>query len=185
MTQCDGTSQAAEPDQGSAAFLFLQEQSVCRDRHIPEPMRTTQRSGQTKEVTHMTIDGTTPGSAQAVEVLPCRADPELYFAESPADLELAKYLCTSYPVRAECIAGALARREPWGAWGAWPPSRPWLRRRRPGRRTAGTAGGISSVWNSLAVGGPGRTGSESAPNGFPIPSYIAALRALTQAPSDR
>ena len=67
----------------------------------------------------MTIDVTAPQvSTQAAEVLPCRqADPELYFAESPADLELAKSLCTTCPVRAECLAGALERREPWGVWG--------------------------------------------------------------------
>lgn len=66
----------------------------------------------------MTIDVMAPGeSAQQGEVLPCRADPELYFAESPADLEYAKSLCTSCPVRAECLAGALDRREPWGVWG--------------------------------------------------------------------
>ena len=50
--------------------------------------------------------------------LPCRVnDPELYFAESPSDVELAKALCRDCPVRAECLAGALARREPWGVWG--------------------------------------------------------------------
>ena len=50
--------------------------------------------------------------------LPCRiADPELFFAESPADLELAKALCTTCPLRAECLAGALERAEPWGVWG--------------------------------------------------------------------
>lgn len=50
--------------------------------------------------------------------LPCRVnDPELFFAESPADVELAKSLCRSCPVRAECLAGALERREPWGVWG--------------------------------------------------------------------
>jgi WhiB family redox-sensing transcriptional regulator len=66
----------------------------------------------------MTIDVTAPqGSTLAAEVLPCRADPELYFAESPADLEFAKSLCTTCPVRAECLAGALERREPWGVWG--------------------------------------------------------------------
>lgn len=66
----------------------------------------------------MTIDVTaTPVREKAAEVLPCRADPELYFAESPADLEYAKSLCTPCPVRAECLAGALERREPWGVWG--------------------------------------------------------------------
>jgi WhiB family redox-sensing transcriptional regulator len=53
-----------------------------------------------------------------VEQLPCRSnDPELFFAETPADVELAKALCVDCPVRAECLAGALERREPWGVWG--------------------------------------------------------------------
>ncbi len=50
--------------------------------------------------------------------LPCRVnDPELFFAESPADVEQAKALCGTCPVRAECLAGAMERREPWGVWG--------------------------------------------------------------------
>lgn len=50
--------------------------------------------------------------------LPCRSnDPELFFAETPTDVELAKALCVDCPVRAECLAGALERREPWGVWG--------------------------------------------------------------------
>jgi WhiB family redox-sensing transcriptional regulator len=50
--------------------------------------------------------------------LPCRnEDPELYFAESPSDVELAKAMCQGCPVRAECLAAALERREPWGVWG--------------------------------------------------------------------
>jgi WhiB family transcriptional regulator, redox-sensing transcriptional regulator len=50
--------------------------------------------------------------------LPCRVnDPELWFAESPADVEQAKALCVDCPVRSMCLAGALERREPWGVWG--------------------------------------------------------------------
>jgi WhiB family transcriptional regulator, redox-sensing transcriptional regulator len=50
--------------------------------------------------------------------LPCRVgDPDLWFAEAPADLERAKALCTTCPVIAACLAGAVARREPWGVWG--------------------------------------------------------------------
>jgi len=50
--------------------------------------------------------------------IPCRAnDAELWFAESPADVELAKALCRECPVRAACLEGALERREPWGVWG--------------------------------------------------------------------
>ncbi|MFD0683080.1 WhiB family transcriptional regulator [Actinomadura fibrosa] len=49
--------------------------------------------------------------------LPCRTDPELFFAEAPADVELAKALCLECPLRKECLAGALERKEPWGVWG--------------------------------------------------------------------
>ena len=49
--------------------------------------------------------------------LPCRDDPELFFAESPGDVEFAKSLCRSCPVRTSCLAGAIARAEPWGVWG--------------------------------------------------------------------
>ena len=52
------------------------------------------------------------------ELLPCRVNnPELWFAESPADVEFAKALCQDCPVRALCLDGALDRREPWGVWG--------------------------------------------------------------------
>lgn len=50
--------------------------------------------------------------------LPCRAnDPELFFADSPTDVELAKTLCAACPARLDCLSGALERREPWGVWG--------------------------------------------------------------------
>ncbi len=67
----------------------------------------------------MTIDLTPGRHSDQQPVLPCQAgdDAELFFAESPADLELAKTLCASCPVRAECLAGAQDRREPWGVWG--------------------------------------------------------------------
>ena len=49
--------------------------------------------------------------------LPCRTEPELFFAEAPADVELAKALCLDCPIRKACLAGALERGEPWGVWG--------------------------------------------------------------------
>jgi WhiB family redox-sensing transcriptional regulator len=50
--------------------------------------------------------------------LPCRRfDPDLWFSEAPAQLELAKSLCGDCPVRVECLAGAVERGEPWGVWG--------------------------------------------------------------------
>ncbi len=49
--------------------------------------------------------------------LPCREEPDLYFAESPADVESAKALCCGCPARLACLTGAIERREPWGVWG--------------------------------------------------------------------
>ena len=52
------------------------------------------------------------------ELLPCRLnDAELWFAETPSDVESAKSLCNSCPMVQDCLAGALERREPWGVWG--------------------------------------------------------------------
>jgi WhiB family transcriptional regulator, redox-sensing transcriptional regulator len=49
--------------------------------------------------------------------LPCTQDPELYFAESPSDVEQAKDMCRGCRARIACLEGALERREPWGVWG--------------------------------------------------------------------
>jgi WhiB family transcriptional regulator, redox-sensing transcriptional regulator len=49
--------------------------------------------------------------------LPCAGDPELFFAEAPADVEAAKALCQGCRIRVACLEGALERREPWGVWG--------------------------------------------------------------------
>jgi WhiB family redox-sensing transcriptional regulator len=50
--------------------------------------------------------------------VPChRYDPDLWFAESPVELERAKSLCADCPIRRECLAAALEREEPWGVWG--------------------------------------------------------------------
>ncbi len=67
----------------------------------------------------VTLGGLHAKAAQVVESsLPCRVlDPELWFAESPHDVEYAKGLCNDCPVQALCLTGALDRREPWGVWG--------------------------------------------------------------------
>ncbi|MGH3898635.1 MAG: WhiB family transcriptional regulator [Pseudonocardiaceae bacterium] len=50
--------------------------------------------------------------------LPCRShDPDLWFAEKPAELERAKQLCSDCPVKAACLDSARSRQEPWGVWG--------------------------------------------------------------------
>jgi WhiB family redox-sensing transcriptional regulator len=66
----------------------------------------------------MTISILDPSARVEEEQLPCRQqNPELFFADSPADVETAKALCLQCPVRTACLAGALDRREPWGVWG--------------------------------------------------------------------
>lgn len=50
--------------------------------------------------------------------LPCRRhDPELWFAEAPADLERAKALCRKCPTRLPCLALAIEHAEAAGVWG--------------------------------------------------------------------
>lgn len=49
--------------------------------------------------------------------LPCRQHPELFFAESPRDVEQAKALCQGCGARMACLTGAIGRREPCGIWG--------------------------------------------------------------------
>jgi WhiB family transcriptional regulator, redox-sensing transcriptional regulator len=64
-----------------------------------------------------------PGESETFDrlvdsLVPCRVhDAELWFAESTADVELAKSLCQECPLRQGCLAGALEREEPWGVWG--------------------------------------------------------------------
>jgi WhiB family redox-sensing transcriptional regulator len=78
--------------------------------------------------------------------LPCRGfEPDLWFSEIPAELDQAKRLCARCPIRFECLAGAVLRREPWGVWGgeivvagAVVPGTP--RRGRPRKARPGPAG---------------------------------------------
>jgi len=80
-------------------------------KHPDHPMEVTPM--QLTALLEPTLDG-----GLKLATIPCRAnDAELWFAESPADVELAKALCADCPVRTACLAGALERREPWGVWG--------------------------------------------------------------------
>lgn len=63
------------------------------------------------------VKPTGPTGVVRTRALPCASEPDLFFAESPDDVELAKSLCGDCPVRAQCLAGAIERREPWGVWG--------------------------------------------------------------------
>ena len=41
----------------------------------------------------------------------------LFFSEELQDIARAKQICALCPVLAECLEGAIERREPWGVWG--------------------------------------------------------------------
>jgi WhiB family redox-sensing transcriptional regulator len=76
--------------------------------------------GRDKEVSTMAltelIDAIAPTEGE--DLIPCREnDAEIWFAELPQDVEFAKALCRTCPAVAQCLAGALDRREPWGVWG--------------------------------------------------------------------
>ena len=59
-----------------------------------------------------------PLAKECPDDVPCRVqDADLWFAETPAQLEQAKALCRGCPARLACLSGALERREPWGVWG--------------------------------------------------------------------
>ena len=59
-----------------------------------------------------------PISRRSPRDLPCQVEnAELWFAETPAELERAKAFCDVCPARLACLAGAIDRREPWGVWG--------------------------------------------------------------------
>lgn len=50
--------------------------------------------------------------------LPCHlVHPDVFFADAPSEIEYAKTLCLDCPVKADCLAGAVARREAAGVWG--------------------------------------------------------------------
>ena len=66
----------------------------------------------------MTLTVLADNRVRVPDQVPCRLfGPDLFFSESPSEVELAKSLCQECPLRSECLAGALERREPWGVWG--------------------------------------------------------------------
>jgi WhiB family redox-sensing transcriptional regulator len=59
-----------------------------------------------------------PISRSGPDGLPCQVqDADLWFAETPDELEQAKSFCEACPARLACLSGAIDRREPWGVWG--------------------------------------------------------------------
>ncbi|QKT10272.1 WhiB family transcriptional regulator [Rhodococcus sp. W8901] len=107
-----------------------------------------------------------PGTGGAADrKLPCRAgDPDLWFAESPADLERAKGLCGGCAVRSRCLSDALDRAEPWGVWGGeiFRQGVVVARKRSRGRPRRNTVVGCSRVGRS----GVSHCGGDSGSSGI-------------------
>jgi len=61
------------------------------------------------------------------ELIPLRAEANcadgtgrlarLFFSDELHEIAEAKRICATCPVMAECLEGAVERREPWGVWG--------------------------------------------------------------------
>jgi WhiB family transcriptional regulator, redox-sensing transcriptional regulator len=95
--------------EAQAGFEAQSEQAAVLARAVPAAAVPAAQPGAGFPVTMSGL----PGGRQ----LPCTDDPDLFFAESPDDVEYAKDLCRACPARMACLTGALERREPWGVWG--------------------------------------------------------------------
>ena len=109
--------------QGSVAYFFGLFGSPKSHTWSPIRQKTTDGNDQEAGEQHMSTATCSERPRDTTRntrspKLPCHlGDPDLWFAEDPADLERAKELCGVCPVRAQCLTAALEREEPWGVWG--------------------------------------------------------------------
>lgn len=55
---------------------------------------------------------------ERTDIVPCRVhDAEIWFAQTPQDVDFAKTLCGTCPAINACLAHALDREVSWGIWG--------------------------------------------------------------------
>jgi WhiB family transcriptional regulator, redox-sensing transcriptional regulator len=86
-----------------------------QERRAPEAIINSIASPEFDLIAAEALD---PLAKECPEDLPCRVDDtDLWFGDTPADLERAKALCQNCPARIACLSGALERHEPWGVWG--------------------------------------------------------------------
>ena len=116
-------TQQAQTQQVQAQQADIQQAPIRQAHTGADPRGATAPSdsaagGAVAERKESTMQLTVFEPVPLAEDLPCRGvDPELFFAESPADVEFAKAVCTACPIREACLSGALERKEPWGVWG--------------------------------------------------------------------
>ncbi len=88
------------------------------DELLVDPAHNLSDATATGSTAFIGLDPLDPLSKECPDDVPCRVqNADLWFAETPADLERAKDLCAGCPARLACLAGAIERREPWGVWG--------------------------------------------------------------------
>ncbi len=110
-----------QAERGKTAAGRVPGRTGCRMRVGPSPLTTVPRppeNGEQEVMAPMQWRDSTVGGQDTTGLsldLPCTEDPELFFAESPQDVEQAKAMCRGCRARLACLAGALERREPWGA----------------------------------------------------------------------
>ena len=83
-----------------------------------------------------------PNRMRPGDELPCQThDPDLWFADTPGDLENAKALCRGCPAQMACLTGAIERHEPAGVWGGqiFDKGQIVTHKRPPGRPRTGSA----------------------------------------------
>jgi WhiB family redox-sensing transcriptional regulator len=90
---------------GPAPLITVPRPSENGEQEVMTPMQWRDAAVGGQDTTGLSLD------------LACTEDPELFFAESPQDVEQAKAMCRGCRARLACLAGALERREPWGVWG--------------------------------------------------------------------
>lgn len=79
---------------------------------------------------------------------PCQSDPELWVSDLAASRREAARLCRPCPNIADCLAGALERREKFGVWGgkdfSHATTRPKFPPKQPRPISHGTQGGYKT-----------------------------------------
>ncbi|TQM97493.1 transcription factor WhiB [Ornithinimicrobium humiphilum] len=95
-----------------------QHRSEQEGTDVPSAMLTHAENTQTHALRSVAAVVDLVEEEALTNALPCRQNPaDLWFAELPDEVEVAKSLCGPCPVREACLASALERGEPWGVWG--------------------------------------------------------------------
>lgn len=98
-------------------------------------------------------------------------------SDKPEEIDRAKRLCRSCPVRVECAQHALDERELWGVWGG---TEDWQRRRALGVDSiGGPRVSIFDLWCPFCQSGEVSITKKRAPRGYPCECDRCGVRWFT------